>query len=406
MTERFDYRDLLHDLRCRPTDWLSRRREELLREQRRLHVEELAVVAVLDERGQLDPTAAAADDGVSARSIRETVETARRLEDLPEVAAAAHAGDISDEQLAPLTELADADSDAEWARRALHTSPKDLVREARAKTKPTPEEARARNEARSLRMWWDSDAKRMLHVRGQLPDVMGATFEKLIDDMVDEMRPTKGQPWARRDQRAADALQVLCNEHDQPKADDTPTLVARKPRFVVEVPQDGPAMVAGVPLPDTVVEQLRAQAIIEPVLVDHEGAPLVQGRAFPALSPKKARAVLLRDGHCRGWTCDRRHGLQVHHLWPRSWGGTDEIGNLAMVCVGGGTDHHPMLVPHGPWLLLGNPNRPDGLRMVHRDQIPDFDDYILQRRPPTLEALGLAEPDDAEHPTRAGPDAA
>jgi len=23
-----------------------------------------------------------------------------------------------------------------------------------------------------------------------------------------------------------------------------------------------------------------------------------------------------------------------------------------------------MLIPHGPWALVGNPNRPDGLRLV------------------------------------------
>jgi hypothetical protein len=67
--------------------------------------------------------------------------------------------------------------------------------------------------------------------------------------------------------------------------------------------------------------------------------------------------------------CDRRHGLQVHHLWPKSWGGGDEQSNLASICVGGGTDHHADLAPHGPWLLLGNPNRPDGLRLVHRSEL-------------------------------------
>jgi hypothetical protein len=110
--------------------------------------------------------------------------------------------------------------------------------------------------------------------------------------------------------------------------------------------------------------------------------------------------VLLRDGRCRCGHCDRRHGLQVHHLWPRSWGGTDEISNLCAVCVGGGTDHHPTLVPHGPWVLLGNPNRPDGLRLLHRDAIAGFDDYVRRRRAPTLAELGL-EPD---YPGRAGRD--
>jgi hypothetical protein len=41
--------------------------------------------------------------------------------------------------------------------------------------------------------------------------------------------------------------------------------------------------------------------------------------------------VLTRDGHCRCGDCDLRYGLHVHHLRPRSWGGTDELSNLATV---------------------------------------------------------------------------
>jgi hypothetical protein len=116
--------------------------------------------------------------------------------------------------------------------------------------------------------------------------------------------------------------------------------------------------------------------------------------------------VLLRDGHCRCGTCDRRHGLQIHHLWPRSWGGTDDIANLAAVCTGGGTDHHTKLVPHGPRVLLGNPNRPDRLHLVHRDDIPDLDAYIRQRRPPSPEELDqILRNVHATRCTRAGPGA-
>src|SRR5207245_7067846 len=102
----FDYRGRLDELRCRTTEWLVERREVLVREQRRLRVEELAVVAVLGERGVLDDSVTA-QDGVSTSSVRDTVETARALESLPEVAAVAHAGGLSAERLAPLARLAD-----------------------------------------------------------------------------------------------------------------------------------------------------------------------------------------------------------------------------------------------------------------------------------------------------------
>ena len=78
----------------------------------------------------------------------------------------------------------------------------------------------------------------------------------------------------------------------------------------------------------------------------------------------------LRDGHCRWPGCDRLTGLQVHHLWPRSWGGDNEKTNLGTVCAGGATDHHGQLAPQGPYLLLGNPNQVDGLRLIHHDDLP------------------------------------
>ncbi len=75
--------------------------------------EELAIVRVLDERGRIDVSVGV--DGESARTVREKVETARALESLPAVAAAAHAGRLSAEQLDAVVRLADEESDAEWA---------------------------------------------------------------------------------------------------------------------------------------------------------------------------------------------------------------------------------------------------------------------------------------------------
>jgi hypothetical protein len=95
--------------------------------------------------------------------------------------------------------------------------------------------------------------------------------------------------------------------------------------------------------------------------------------------------VRQRDGHCRRPGCDRRTGLDVHHLGPASWGGGDELANLATVCW----THHHQLAPQGHLLLLGNPNNPAGLSLLDRDDLP------------TLAQL------TAEHArARAGPEAA
>ncbi len=81
----FDVWKHLDELRSWPTDRLEARRVELVRVQREARIEELDVLRVLDERGQIDVTVGR--DGESARTVREKVETARALESLPAVAA-------------------------------------------------------------------------------------------------------------------------------------------------------------------------------------------------------------------------------------------------------------------------------------------------------------------------------
>ncbi len=140
--------------------------------------------------GKVDETMAGRD-GVSIRTTRDTLETARALESLPSVAAAAYEGDLSAEQLGAVVRLADAESDAEWAVRAPNVAPGDLARLARSKVKPTVVEGRARFEARSLRMWWAKDTG-MLQLHGQLPDVMGAKFEATIQRMTEHAQTGEG----------------------------------------------------------------------------------------------------------------------------------------------------------------------------------------------------------------------
>jgi hypothetical protein len=352
---------LVDELRTHSTEWLEARRREVIDAQRRLHSEELAIVRVLDERGRIDPSMGSA--GESSRVVRDKVETARALESLPAIGEVAMGGGLSDEQLSSVVRLADRESDREWARRAPNTDPVELERLARKAQKPTAEESRARFAARELRMW---HGKRdgMLHLRGQLPDDMGAKFEATITRLTEKMKPPRGEPWTPFEQRAADALLALCEPHSS-DAEHEPSLAAQ-PNLQVAVPLEGPAHIAGVPIADSLLEQLRANATIEPVLVDDTGALLGIGRRVSAISPKLRRAVLLRDSQCRVPGCARRRGLEVHHLVPRTWGGLDEIANLAAVCPA----HHRLLVPNGLLALVGNPNLPDGLELVTASRGP------------------------------------
>ena len=190
---------------------------------------------------------------------------------------------------------------------------------------------------------------------------MGAEFEATIQALTEKMKPGKGQAWDSFEHRAADALVALCQLDRDDQASLAPLAVLQ-----VAVPLHSPAEIASVPIADSLLEQLRANASIEPVLVDDDGSPVAVGPRTPALSPKLRRAVLLRDGKCRVPGCARRHGLEIHHEVPRSHGGTDDLANLAAVCP----THHRMLVPHGTKALVGIPNLPDGLKLVDAADLP------------------------------------
>jgi hypothetical protein len=116
----------------------------------------------------------------------------------------------------------------------------------------------------------------MLDGRFSLPDADGATFESVLDEMIERMRPAKGERWDTREHRGADALVELVRLSRE--RDPTATTSGYRPHFVVHVPTSGPATVAGVPLPDAMVERLRGQARVEPVLVDDDGEPVTVGR--------------------------------------------------------------------------------------------------------------------------------
>jgi hypothetical protein len=345
---------LVDELRTHSTEWLRREREQLVVQQRNLRTREMAVLSVLDERGQVDCSMGAL--GESSRVVRDKVETARALEALPAIGEVALEGGFSDEQLSSVVKVADGESDREWARRGPNTDPVELERLARNASKPSAEDSRARFAAREFRMWRGRD-KSMLQVRGQLPDDLGAAFEARIVAETEKMKPAKGQPWAPFEQRAADALVALCT---QGPGDDCEPSLAAQPNLQIAIPREGPAHIAGIPIADSLLEQLRANATIEMVLFDDDGSLLGIGRRTSAISPKLRRAVLLRDTQCRVPGCSRRRGLEVHHLLPRTWGGLDELANLACVCPA----HHRLLIPNGLLALIGNPNLPDGLQLV------------------------------------------
>jgi hypothetical protein len=335
------------ELRCHTTEWLRAEHGSVVHGQQRLKARELAIVAVLDERRAIpDPT-----PGISARTVRDTVEVARSLVSLPAIAARVHAGDLSWDQIKPLVEVATPETDAEWAERALHWAPADLQRQARAAKVVTAEDAAARREARELRCWSDPEAG-MVAGRFRLPDVDGILVKSVLEEMAERMRPTKGQPWDRLEHRMADAFVDLCQNY----ADITPT---RRSRPLVVVHTTGnSAEVDGIPIASETLDEIRDEAR---VIEQRDDVPTIDyGPGRFAIPAELARIIEHRDTHCRYPGCERTWGLQRHHLTPVVWDGTTSRTTVVRLC----SEHHRRMEPHGTERLVGDPDLPDGLRLI------------------------------------------
>ena len=353
-----NFRDLCDELRCWETDRLRNQREMELREARRHDARALAMLRVLDERDALAKDQAALD-GITETNAKRQRDIARKLEELSHLGGAALNGDLSSEQLAPAAELADEDSDAEIAATAKRTSPLDLQKMARAeRAKPRREDSVARRSRRSLRKWQSADG--YLCGRFELPmEHGGAIVEGFFDLVAERMKPATGEAWEPLERRQADVLIALCQLEAGTDDGATEATVGARVDIHVDITLDGEATMCGVPLPDEWVDAARANARVHLRVLDEHGTVIAEDRARTFVSQKRRRAVVRRDGRCRWPGCNRRLRLQVHHLHPSSWGGADDTSNLAAVCA----YHHGLLVPHGDYVLEGNPNQPAGLTL-------------------------------------------
>ena len=254
----FDYRERLDELRCHATSWLEARRAELRREQQRLRVEELAVLRILDERRALGPFP---DATVTERTRRELLEVARALESTPAIATAAHEGELSWDQLTPLSRLATPETDREWAERAPRCAPIDLAREARRVQVVTPSDAAARRAARELRTWREPESG-MIAGRFGLPDVDGVIVEQVLDDMAERMRPARGRAWDSLEHRKADALVELCTRYAsiEPRQRRKPLVVVHMPAAAIDDDAVPGASVDGIAIASTTAREVLTRA--------------------------------------------------------------------------------------------------------------------------------------------------
>ncbi len=111
-------------------------------------------------------------------------------------------------------------------------------------------------------------------------------------------------------------------------------------------------LASGARIDRATAERIACDAFVQHVLLDEAGVPLMLGRAARTFTPDQFRAMVVRDGGCRGPGCHAppRH-CQGHHLRPWHPDGQTDLSNGALFCDGCHHDVHERGLQ-----VLGDPN--------------------------------------------------
>lgn len=284
-----------------------------------------------------------------------TLETGRKLDELPATREAFKAGSLSAHQAREISAAAAADPSAE--RSLLDVAQTESVAGLRERCRQVIASAVRDSDAderlhrsRYLRHWTDADGAVRLDAR-LTPD-SGARLIASVISRGNAMRDQAhrvGKP-ERREAYAADALVSLVGG------------LSSGPRAVVHVHVDHAAWerghtvggetcrIPGIgPVPVSAARRLASDGVLKAVLDEAADVRAVAhfGRTIPA---RLRTALEARDQTCVVDGCDERENLEIDHVQPLAEGGPTRLDNLARLCR-----YHHAMKTHRGWCLQGKP---------------------------------------------------
>jgi hypothetical protein len=304
--------------------------------------------------------------GTSARAACRTLENSKELSELPGVAAALRAGELSQLQAEVIVPAAAADPSSEHDLLGLAgtTSVSELraaCLRAKAKADPDPDATHRRiHEARHARTFSDAEGAWNLHVRGTAEQ--GARFESALKPIIDAMFQSARADGRKepREAYAFDALMHLANR-DEPSTGSPQT---PKPRFLALLHVDFEALVRGAadgeetceivgigPVPVRVARDLLGDAIVK--LVITKGVD-VANVTHLGRGPTAAQriALLWSKPKCANSSCSSMF-VQIDHREPWARTKHTKLDELDPLCP----HDHKLKTNQGWSLVAGNGRR-------------------------------------------------
>ena len=297
---------------------------------------------------------------ISAGTARALVDTAHRMPELPDEITALEDGSWSFDRATAVARLIAVGADDQTVAAASETDIAGVDRmRANVRRITCRDEDRAHQD-RTVRSWPSLDES-VGFIHAQLGGYEWTVVNRALDDRADRF-PNDG---STREQRRADALVAIA----QDSLDGTRPEGAAGP--IVTVTIDGTRAAdtngeAGVWLmggprigPDT-LDRILCEGSVELLLATSHGRLLAIGPTTRVVPPKVRRFVLARDGGCTIDGCTSRYRLEVHHIIPRSQGGTNDVENLTTLCW---WHHHVAVHRQGAQIDPGSP--PGRRQLVH-----------------------------------------
>jgi hypothetical protein len=319
----------------------------------------------------------AARYGLGRGTAREWVRVAKALRRLPRIAEAYRRGELSWDQLRPLTRFVTPDTEEYWAHRAPSLRPAGLWREVERHQRKDLVEANDWHRQRYLSLWKDPELP-VVYVEGRFGAEQGAAVQRALEERAQEV-VLADDPADPGEARTADALVELCTGGASEQGPRPTVVVHADARALTgEVPEGSPLLSEteeGVGLPTESVLRLACDSRIEWAL--HRGSSVVGiGRRGRSVPDQLLRVLRHRDqGACRFPGCERQRWLHAHHLVHWADGGGTNLDNLVLLCHA-----HHRLLHEGGWRTTGHPARdlrfhdPTG-RRLGRVAPPSRDDY-------------------------------
>ena len=319
--------------------------------------------------------------GSTGAHAREAVRVARSLEHLPALRGAFASGEVSFDQVRPVTRFATPATDEDLARVVPGWSAGQAEATARRLT-PRPDDEASTAHARR-RFGWRPDQKAGgFHYRGFLPTDQGEAVNAALSELAEKAGPdAETGLWEPFPARCADALHDLAIGDRLPGQSALAVLHVEDATLAlgdgVAGPAGGGPTGAGPVLPNGILGPLAVHrrtvlrylcdCDIEHAVEGPDGTTIGIGRRSRTVPDWLRRHIQARDGTCRFPGCERpiRH---IHHNrhWTHDRGPTDST-NLDGLCW---AHHH--LVHEGRWEVTGDADgtltftSPHGRRLTSR----------------------------------------